>query len=169
MGRRRAGESAKRAAFAGVAAALALVCLYVAAAIPAVRMSALSVTLLLMMAAVSEGGARYGWSVYAVTVALSFLLAPDKLAAAMYAVFFGLYPLVKYEIESRCRVTWIGFVLKLVFLNAVLACAYVFARALLGDWLPVWLVWLAAQPLFLALDVVASRLILYYERHVKRR
>lgn len=53
---------------------------------------------LLLIPAMHEFGLREGWSVWAVTAALSLILSADKEAASMY-VFLGWYPLVKPALD----------------------------------------------------------------------
>lgn len=77
---------------------------------------------LLLIPAVCEGGRRLGWSVWAVTAALSLILSADKEAAAMYA-FLGWYPLVKPRLD-RLRPRLLGLAAKLALFAAAFAAMY---------------------------------------------
>lgn len=77
---------------------------------------------LLLVPAAHEGGSRLGWSVWAVTAALSLMLSVDKEAAAMY-VFLGWYPLIKPALD-RLRPRLLGLAAKLALFAAALTVMY---------------------------------------------
>ncbi|MEI3141460.1 MAG: hypothetical protein V8S34_07980 [Lawsonibacter sp.] len=95
---------------------------------------------------------------------LGLLLTPDKGTAALYLVFFGLYPVVKARLESMDRrvAEW---ALKLVFFNGVLTCSGFCFRELLFPTLPQWLggglpvLYGLGNLVFVLYDVGLSRLI----------
>ncbi len=54
-----------------------------------------------------ELGMRSASSVWLITSAISFMLAPSKFAAAMFAVFVGIYPIIKLVSERyRPMISW---------------------------------------------------------------
>lgn len=101
---------------------------------------------------------------YLTVSVLSALLVPRKVVAAAYVLFCGLYPIVKFLIESRVppQAQW-G--LKLAYFNIVLAVAGVLAVFVFFPGMAVTglfriaAVWFAANVGFFIYDVALSRLI----------
>ena len=142
--------------FAGAVsyAAVALcVCAGVTSAVPLLHRARLRVAVLL----------------YAAVSVLGLLLVPRKAVAVGYILFCGLYPIVKFLIESRLpRHLQMGA--KLAYGNVVLAAAavlaaFVFAPGVaIGGLGRVVLLWVAADAAFLMYDVALSRLIAVLRR-----
>ena len=142
--------------FAGAAsyAAVALcVCAGVTSAVPLLHRARLRTAVLL----------------YAAVSALGLLLVPRKAVVVAYILFCGLYPIVKFEIESRMpRRLQTGA--KLVYCNIVLAVAaalavFVFAPEMAVSGLArVVLLLAAADAAFLMYDMALSRLIAVLRR-----
>lgn len=126
---------ASRAALGGVLAALSLLLLYVAALLPSGRIGMVAVAGLVPAVGVISGGLGTGFLCYAATALLGLLLVPDKGCALLYALFFGLYPMVKNAIERLHRLP-AELVLKLVFFNLILVIFLFAFSALLFPLLP---------------------------------
>lgn len=155
-------RTAGRVALTGVWGALVLAALYMGSLWPAARISAGFLAMLFMIVPIIETGRGIGWSLWFVSGALAVVLLPDKLLAIGFVVFFGAYPLLKYEIEARITSALLRTVCKLLYANAILTLVYFFAAELLGTWLPVPALWVLAQPVFLVCDAFLTRLISWY-------
>ena len=103
---------------------------------------------------------------------LAFLLIPDKFCVLMFAVLFGLYPMVKSLIE-RLRRRPLEYVLKLVFFNLAFTVLYVVMKNAVLASLPevfsvVWVLYLAGNVVFLLYDFGFSKLIGAYIARIQR-
>lgn len=165
-------DSASRVALGGVFAALSLLLLYGATLMPSGRIGMVAVAGLVPAAGVISGGLATGFLCYGATAVLGLLLLPDKGCALLYAVFFGLYPMVKYAIE-RLRRLPPEVLLKLVFFNAVLAVFLFGFSALLFPLLPELLhkplpLFAIGNVVFLIYDYGFSKLIAYYASRIRK-
>ena len=93
----------RRIALCGVFSALGVVLLCLGSLIEVLDLSTAAIASLLCVLVMIEYGGFYPWSVYASTALLSLLLAPQKSAALIYALF-GFYPIVKAYLERLPRV-----------------------------------------------------------------
>ena len=109
-------------AFGALLAALGAALMAAGGLIPIATYCSPLLAALLLIPAVQEGGRRLGWSVWAVTAALSLMLSVDKEAAAMY-VFLGWYPLVKPALD-RLRPRLLGRAVKLGLFLLAFAAMY---------------------------------------------
>lgn len=165
-------KSASRVATGGVFAALSLLLLYGATLLPSGRIGMVAVAGLVPAAGVISGGLGAGFLCYGATALLGLLLLPDKGCALLYALFFGLYPMVKYAVE-RLRKLPVELLLKLVFFNLILVIFLFGFSALLFPLLPE----LMRTPLplfgignvvFLVYDYGFSKLITYYASRIRK-
>lgn len=169
--RQQVNRNASRVALGGVLAALSLLLLYLAAMLPSGRIGMVAVAGLVLAAGVVSGGLATGFLCYSATGILAFLLIPDKGCALLYAVFFGLYPMVKSLIE-RLRKLPAEFLLKLVFFNIVLAILLFGFSAFLFPMIPEFLhktlpIFLVGNVVFLIYDYGFSKLITYYASRIR--
>lgn len=172
MNRRKASDSARKVALSAVLTAISLVTLYFAALIPSGRLGMTAAAGLFPAAAVVSCGLTAGFLCYGGTAILAFLLLTDKGLALLYLVFFGLYPMVKGLIE-RLRRLPLEFLLKLLFFNAVFTLVLLAASGLLFSmipWedLPLGLLYLAGNVVFLLYDFGFSKVIGFYTQRVDR-
>ena len=123
-------------------------------------------------AAVISGGVGAGFLCYGATALLGLLLLPDKGCALLYALFFGLFPMVKYAVE-RLRKLPVELMLKLAFFNLILVIFLFVFSTLLFPLLPE----LMRTPLplfgignvvFLIYDYGFSKLITYYASRIRK-
>lgn len=77
-----------------------------------------------------EAGAKWAFSVYAVTAALCFIFAEPE-AKFMYILVLGYYPLLKVYIE-RIKLRVVQYILKLAVFNAAVAIIYGVLAAITG-------------------------------------
>lgn len=150
--------------------ALSLLILWVSCLIPSGKQGMVAVAGLAAAAATITDGAGAGLLCYAGTGLLGLLLLPDKANALLYGIFFGLYPIVKYEIE-RLRRFWPELLLKLLFFNGVLSvCWFLLRWILLADALlsgvAAWLAYLLGNAVFLLYDFGFTQLISFYSSRI---
>ncbi len=169
---KRDAASTGRTALVGVLTALGVVILYLAALAPSGRQGLTAVSGLMTAAAVISSGFSSGAFCYITTGLLGLILSPDKGLAALYLLFFGIYPLVKYLVE-RLRNQPLEWVLKLVFFNLALSVSYFFFRQSLLGSLSVegpilWVFYLVANLVFVVYDLGLSRLIALYVARIDK-
>ena len=116
---------ARKIAFGGMFAALAVVIMSLGGLIPVATFACPMLCMLLLAFVTKMCGSRIGWAWCGAVAALSLLLGPDKEAAAVFA-FVGFYPIVKPKFD-RLQLSWIP---KLVLFNVLILIMY---------WLLIWL------------------------------
>ncbi|MBD5133044.1 MAG: hypothetical protein HDT38_01015 [Clostridiales bacterium] len=166
-------NAAAKVAFPAVLGALAVILVYLACIAPTGRWGIVAAAGLLPAAAVVSVGLKAGFLCWAGASILALLLAPDKLCALLFAVLFGLYPMVK-SLAEGLRKKPVEYLLKLAFFNAAFTALYLTMMGAVLASLPpalggaVWLLYLAANLVFLAYDYGFSRLIAVYIARVQR-
>lgn len=162
-----------RVAYPAILGALAVVLVYLACIAPTGRWGIVAAAGLLPAAAVVSVGLKAGFLCWAGASILALLLSPDKFCALLFAALFGLYPMVKSLTEGLGRKP-AEYLLKLAFFNAAFTALYLtMSAAVLGS-LPgaladsLWVLYLAANLVFLAYDYGFSRLIAVYIARVQR-
>lgn len=166
-------RAAGHIAYPAVLGAVSLLLVYVASVAPSGSWGLVAAAGLFPAAAVISVGMGAGFLCWGGVSLLAFLLLPEKFCALLYAVLFGLYPLVKSLIE-RLRKRWAEYVLKLIFFNAAFTLVtQVIAGAVL-DTLPgillerLWVLYLTANVVFILYDYGFSRLIGFYVARIAR-
>lgn len=166
-------SAAFRVAYPAILGALAVLLVYLASIVPTGRWGIVALAGLMSAAAVVELGLKAGLLCWAGASLLSFLLAPDKLCALLFAVLFGPYPVVK-PLAERTGKKPLEYLLKLAFFNAAFTAVYLTMSAAVLDSLPralgssVWVLYLAANAVFLAYDYGFGRLVAAYIARVRR-
>ena len=162
-----------RVAYPAILGALAVIIVYLASLAPTGRWGIVAVAGLLPAAAVVSVGLKAGFLCWAGASILMLLLVPEKFCALLFTVLFGLYPMVKSAAEKpRKRV--LEYAVKLVFFNAVFTVLYLaMMGAMMASLPPVlgsspWVLYLAANIVFVAYDYGFSRLIAVYIARVQR-
>ena len=162
--------TAKEIARGGVLAAAAVALLYLGAAMPYMAPAACIVAgTASAVPLLRRDRVRTAVLLYLAAGVLGPLLVPRKGVAAAYLLFCGLYPIVKFLIESRVPVHR-QTALKLAYFNIMLPVAaalmvFVFAPGVaFSGLLRIVLLWAAADVLFLMYDVALSRLIAMLRR-----
>ena len=168
----RRNTSASKVAYPAVLGALALVLVYIGSIAPTGNWGIIAVAGLLPSAAVISVGLQAGFLCWACLSILAFLLIPDKFCVLMFAVLFGLYPMVKSLIE-RLRRRPLEYVLKLVFFNLAFTVLYVVMKNAVLASLPevfsvVWVLYLVGNVVFLLYDFGFSKLIGAYIARIQR-
>ena len=164
-------KSAK-VAYPAILGALSLICVYAASVVPSGNWGFVAIAGLFPAAAVISVGRKSGFLCWAGVSILSFLILPGKFCAMLFAVLFGLYPMVKALIEGRFRGI-IGCILKLVFFNAAFTLIFlVMQTAVLGSLPPIlgkaWILYPVGNIVFLIYDFGFSKLIGFYIARIGR-
>ncbi|MCL2392393.1 MAG: hypothetical protein FWC66_07280 [Oscillospiraceae bacterium] len=151
--------------------ALTVVLLYIASLWPTGQLGLVAVASLLVAAAVIESGLSFGIFVFVASSALSLLLIPNRVAALLFIVFLGYYPVLKSLIEQR-RGNLLQWALKLAVFNAALTIVWFLMRHLLigffGDLPGIWLVYLGGNIVFLFFDYGFTKLIWFYINRISK-
>ena len=122
----RRGE-ARRIAFGGMMAALAMTIMCVGGLIPIATFTTPVISMLILAYVTKICGKRIGWAWYGAVAILGLMLAPDKEAAAVFT-FIGFYPIVK-PVFDRMK---FGLVLKLILFNGLILLMYGLLIYLMG-------------------------------------
>lgn len=120
-------NQSKKMALGGVLAALAVVVMSLGGLIPVATFVCPMLCMILLRFVCQLCGNRIGWAWYGAVAVLSFLLGPDKEAAAVF-LFLGFYPIVKPKLDTM-KVSWL---LKLLLFNTAIGCMYYLLIHLLG-------------------------------------
>lgn len=166
-------SKAVQVAYPAVLCALAVVLVYLACLAPTGQWGIVAAAGLLPAAAVISVGIKAGFLCWAGAAILMLLLAPDKFCALLFAVLFGLYPMVK-SLAEGVRKKPVEYLVKLGFFNAVFTALYLAMRAAVLGSLPeklsssVWVLYLAANVVFLAYDFGFSKMIAVYIARVQQ-
>ncbi|MDD2190504.1 MAG: hypothetical protein PHV71_07575 [Eubacteriales bacterium] len=163
---------ARTAATGGVLLALSLVTLYGATFIPGIELTLYAISSFYIAFVIIEISVSAGFLFYIASVLLAFILIPDKIGLIPYALFFGLYGIIKLLIERLKKLPQpIEILIKLIFCNTMLILGFhLFGELFLGNIqvpdiaLPVILI--GAQVFFLAYDYIYTLVIGFY---LKRR
>lgn len=151
--------------------AFALIFLYLAAIIPALRLGLYFISGIFTAGLTVEK--RPGWAMimFAATSGLGLLIVPNFLLMIPYICLFGHYAIGKYIFE-RTRNKAISFIMKLLYFNAGLALIYFFAwdffgQGVLADF-PFFLLIILAQAAFIVYDFIFSKVIAFYVTSVRK-
>lgn len=167
------GGGARSVALPAMLSALALVLLYGACITPSGAWGVTAAAGLCPMAVVASLGLKSGFLCWSCVSLLALLFLPNQFYAVLFALLFGLYPMIK-ALAERCRRFALRYAAKLAFFNAVLTVLLAVMRVLTVSNLPVWLtqrVWLLylmGSLLFVIYDIGLTRLIRFYLIRVDR-
>ena len=169
---RRRGAAGK-VAYPAILSALALILVYLGSLAPTGNWGIIAAAGLLPAAAVISVNLTAGFLCWAAAAILAFLLVPDKFCVLLFGVLFGLYPMVKSLVE-RLRKKPLEYVLKLAFFNAAFTVVYLTMTAAVAESLPqvlgssVWILYGAANVVFILYDYGFSKLIALYMARIQR-
>jgi len=118
---------ARKIAFGGMFAALAVAIMSLGGLIPVATFACPMLCMLLLAFVTKMCGNRIGWAWYGAVAILSLLLGPDKEAASVF-VFLGFYPIVKPRFD-RLRFSVLP---KLALFNVLILSMYALLIRLFG-------------------------------------
>ena len=110
---------AKKIAFGGMLAALAMVIMNLGGLIPVATYACPVLCMVILGFVCAVCGDRIGWAWYGAVSFLSLIMAPDREAAAVF-LFLGYYPILKPKLD-RMK---LGSVLKVLLFNASILLMY---------------------------------------------
>ena len=111
--------SARKIAFGGMMAALALVIMNLGGLIPVATFAVPVLCMLILCFVRNMCGDRIGWAWYGAVSILSLMMSPDKEAAAVF-VFLGYYPILKPKLDRMQA----GLFLKILLFNGSILVMY---------------------------------------------
>jgi hypothetical protein len=165
-------KKTSRIALSGILGALAVICLLLAVILPTNRLAFYALSSFFSSIIIIESGIKAGWLFYAATTLLSAIIIPDKLGIIPYAVFFGIYGIVKFYIERLNKLV-IEYILKYVYFNLCMVLAIVLIKQFfiqsITVAIPWWAVILLLEVIFLIYDYVYTLFIAYYRNKLKSK
>ena len=165
--------SVKALTRSALSAAAGLVVLYLSCVLPWGRLGLLCVASLGVIFVRMSCSCGWALGCYVVTALLGLLLLPLKAPALAYALFLGYYPLIRLRAE-RIAGKVPRLLLKLAVFNAAAAVIWLAFRSVFTDLtadaaLPLYLLWIAANGVFLIYDYALGQIMLYYVRNISGR
>ena len=154
---------AKDLTFGGILIALSLLILYSSSILPISTLTILTLASCLIPICIIRSSVKTGFLVYIGTTTLGFFIIPINIII-YYGLFFGIYGIIKYYIEKLQKLP-IEIILKFIMFNIIFIIILTVIKLLLGNLvinIPLWLLWLIAQPVFLAFDYALTLIISYY-------
>lgn len=107
----------KDVVFGGVLAAAGITMLYMGAATKVVAVAACVLAGVLTAFPIAYGNRKLAFLVYVVTGAVSLVVLPSKVAALLYCLLTGVYPIVKSMVQGRFG-RYTALAVKLAYWNA---------------------------------------------------
>ena len=156
--------------------ALSVIIMLIGSIFLTLDLSAAAAAGLTVVFAMIELGRKYAFLVYAASSLLALLLLPNKAPAVVFALFAGIYPILKAYLH-RIRIKVLSFMAKILVFNLFFSGIIFLGRELLGvrEVLGVpeagymQAVFYALGNLtFVLYDIALDRLVLYYGRKIKR-
>lgn len=154
---------AKDLTLGGILIAISLVILYSSSILPISTLSILTLASCIIPICIIRSCVKTGFLVYIGTTTLGFFIIPINIIV-YYGLFFGVYGIIKYYIE-KLRKLPLEIILKLIVFNILFVAIFIFANLFLGNIIiniPLWLLWIIAQPVFLLFDYALTLIISYY-------
>ncbi len=155
----------RKIAFTAVFTAFSAAFLYIASVFPSGQLGFLGVASLFGIAAVVEFGLWGGAAVYVGTALIGLLIVPSKSLVALYAIFFGYYPILK-ALAEKVHSRVLEWAVKLAVFNAALTAAIFVLTMAIFDFSVfhnrVYLIYLACNAVFVLFDIGVSRAIAVY-------
>ncbi|MCR1950343.1 MULTISPECIES: hypothetical protein [unclassified Clostridium] len=161
---------AKEITLSAILVALTNIILYLNLLLPISTISILTLASLLIPIALIKGSIKSAFFVYIASSIIGFFILPINIIL-LYVLFFGIYGIVKYYIEKLNKL-YLEIFLKMIFFNISLFISlFVFKSftAIELTKLPLWLLWIVAQPIFLIFDYALTLLISFYMQRIHNK
>lgn len=161
---------AKELTVSAALTALTIVILYLNLLLPISTISILTLVSALIPVALIRGSIKSSILVYISSSIIGFFILPLNIIL-LYILFFGVYGIIKYFIEKINKLP-IELILKIIFFNIILVLSiFVFNSfvAIEITKLPMFLLFIVAQPVFLIYDYALSLLISFYLNKIHKR
>jgi hypothetical protein len=153
----------KNMAESGVLVALTIIVLFSTSILSVSTLSIMTIASCLIPIAIIRTSVKNAILVYIASSILSFMLIPTNIAV-YYTLFFGIYGIFKHLIE-KLRNMPLEILLKLISFNMLLGIIYLITKTFLSFVYPdvsLWLLWLAAQVVFLIYDYALTLAISFF-------
>lgn len=149
----------KSIAESGLLTALTVVILYSTSLIPISKLSILTLASCLIPICIIRSSVKYAILVYIASSLISLFFVPFNISI-YYMMFFGIYGIVKFFIE-KINMYFIEIIIKLLSFNVLLMAMYLILKEFIvvNSALPLWLLWIGAQVVFLIYDYALTVLI----------
>ena len=147
----------------GILIGATLVILYATSILPISTLSVLTLASCLIPISIIRLSIRDAILVYISSSLLSFFILPIKMFI-YYALFFGIYGIIKYFIEKLNKIP-LEILLKLISFNILLCLIYFIAINFLGNIVikfPLYLLWIVSQIAFIIYDYALTLIISFY-------
>jgi hypothetical protein len=155
----------------GILTAMGAMLIYLSTISPTSKVYILGVAASLIPLSVIITNLRNSFIVYFATSIISFLMLGFKGSVVAYVIFFGLYGLIKYFVE-RLRNIPLEIVLKLLYFNISIGIIFyvykLFFTDLLKLNLPIYLVVIMLQFIFIIFDYALTLFIAYVTNHFSK-
>ncbi len=165
-------SNSKRLAVNGILLALVIVTMFAESLLPSFKITLFTLSSFYIAIIIIEYGAINGWIFYLASCLLLMIVIPNKLMLIPYAMFFGIYGIVKFYIERMKKIV-IEYVLKVVYFNIFLIPVIIFGSKLLFsnliDRFPLWLLIAALEIAFVLYDYVYTVFIRYYNLSLRKK
>lgn len=123
-------QQSSKIAFCGLMVALSVTLMLTGGLIPVATYCVPMFTGILLLPMLLEYGKKTAWTAYAATALITMLMDTDKEAAFFY-LFFGYYPLIKWDIE-RIKNKHLRFICKMLLFNGSMLIMYAILAFLLN-------------------------------------
>lgn len=123
-------KKTKKLTFSSAATALGVITLTLGSYLDVMELTAATLASLMVVFIYLEVGSPYTWFVWLATAVLTAIFNFASPVWLSYLLLFGCYPIIKGYIEKLPRIFW--FLLKLVFVNAMLALCVFLSDLILG-------------------------------------
>ena len=162
----------RKVAISGILSAFIIIALLAESFVPTGRLGFYVLAAFILSMVLLEAGIKWAWAAYVVTCAAGFLIVPEKLNILPYVLFFGIYTILKFHIES-IRKPWVEIVLKLAAFNLFLWPAWSITKTFLPSSLTQgrMVIWagIILQVVFLFYDFLFTAWIRYYFEKIAPR
>jgi hypothetical protein len=149
----------------GILSAFVTIVLVIESVAPTGRLGFYVLAGFLLPVVILECGVKWGWASYLISSAAGMLIIPEKLNILPYIMFFGVYSLLKFHIESL-RKPWLEILIKLAAFNLFLWPAWsimkTFIPPALTEGTLVIVAGLVSQVLFAIYDILFTAWIRFY-------
>lgn len=163
--------NAKKVSLSGILLAFAVISLFLSTIVPTNTLSFYALSSFFVSVIVVEFGVKSGWVFYIASSLLALIILPEKVGLIPYAIFFGVYGLIKYYIEKLNNIV-VEYILKVACFNLSLLAAIAFVKEFFLDKIkvdfPWWLIILGLELVFLIYDYVYTLFIQYYNTKLKK-
>ena len=152
-----------------VITAASVILIYLSTIIPGNKLFLLSIASCLIPVAVVTTSLKNSFIIYLSTLILAFLMSGLTTAVIAYALFFGVYGIIKYYIE-KIRKLPIEILLKLLYFNICLFVFYnilkLFTSTSLNFKLSIYIFIIGAELIFVFYDYFLTVMILFISKRL---